>query len=72
VWSRRQPSPRLLPNPLLRPTRVGDRLAATLFITLRTVEMHLRNAFRKLRISTRTQLPAALTSEVEPVAAGRT
>jgi DNA-binding CsgD family transcriptional regulator len=34
--------------------------------------MHLSNAFRKLRISTRTQLPAALTSEVEPVAAGRT
>jgi hypothetical protein len=34
--------------------------------------MHLSNAFRERRISTRTQFPAALTSEVEPVAAGRT
>ena len=37
-------------------------IAQALFITLRTVEMHLSNAFRKLGISTRTQLPAALTS----------
>jgi hypothetical protein len=30
--------------------------------TQRTVEMHLSNAFRKLEIKSRTQLPAALAS----------
>jgi DNA-binding CsgD family transcriptional regulator len=37
-------------------------IAQALFITLRTVEMHLSNSFRKLGISARTQLPAALAS----------
>jgi DNA-binding CsgD family transcriptional regulator len=37
-------------------------IAQALFVTLRTVEMHLSNAFRKLDISSRTQLPAALAS----------
>jgi DNA-binding CsgD family transcriptional regulator len=37
-------------------------IAQALFVTLRTVEMHLSNAFRKLDISSRTQLPAALTA----------
>jgi ATP/maltotriose-dependent transcriptional regulator MalT len=37
-------------------------IAQGLFVTLRTVEMHLSNAFRKLGISTRTQLPATLAS----------
>ncbi len=40
-------------------------IAQSLFVALRTVEMHLSNAFRKLGVSARTQLPAAL-------AAGRT
>jgi DNA-binding CsgD family transcriptional regulator len=31
-----------------------------LFVTLRTVEMHLSNAYRKLDISSREQLSAAL------------
>ena len=37
-------------------------IAQALFVTLRTVEMHLSNAFRKLDVSSRTQLPAALAS----------
>jgi DNA-binding NarL/FixJ family response regulator len=36
--------------------------AQALFVTLRTVEMHLSNAFRKLGVSSRTQLAAALTA----------
>ena len=35
-------------------------IAQALFVTPRTVEMHLSNAFRKLAIGSRTQLPAAL------------
>ena len=38
-------------------------IAQALFVTLRTVEMHLSNAFRKLQISSRTQLAAALAAE---------
>jgi len=38
-------------------------IAQALFVTLRTVEMHLSNAFRKLQISSRTQLATALTSD---------
>jgi ATP/maltotriose-dependent transcriptional regulator MalT len=45
-------------------------IAQALFVTLRTVEMHLSNAFRKLGVSSRTQLPAALTESDAPVAAG--
>jgi DNA-binding NarL/FixJ family response regulator len=37
-------------------------IAQALFVTLRTVEMHLSNAFRKLGISSRTQLSAALAA----------
>ncbi len=43
-------------------------IAQALFVTLRTVEMHLSNAFRKLDISSRTQLPAALAAGAEPLA----
>jgi DNA-binding CsgD family transcriptional regulator len=35
-------------------------IAQALFVTLRTVELHLSNAFRKLGVSSRTQLAAAL------------
>ena len=38
------------------------QIAQALFVTPRTVEMHLSNAFRKLRIGSRTQLPEALAS----------
>jgi DNA-binding CsgD family transcriptional regulator len=40
-------------------------IAQALFVTLRTVEMHLSNAFRKLGVSSRTQLAAALTAPAE-------
>ena len=46
--------------------------AQALFVTLRTVEMHLSNAFRKLDISSRTQLPAALASSAPPLVASTT
>jgi ATP/maltotriose-dependent transcriptional regulator MalT len=45
-------------------------IAQALFVTLRTVEMHLSNAFRKLGVSSRTQLPAALAEADAPVAVG--
>jgi DNA-binding CsgD family transcriptional regulator len=35
-------------------------IAQGLFVTVKTVEMHLRNAYRKLELSSRTELPAAL------------
>jgi len=38
-------------------------IAQALFVTLRTVEMHLSNVFRKLAISSRTQLPAVLAAD---------
>jgi DNA-binding CsgD family transcriptional regulator len=39
----------------------NKQIAQALFVTLRTVEMHLSNSYRKLGIQTREQLPAALT-----------
>jgi ATP/maltotriose-dependent transcriptional regulator MalT len=45
-------------------------IAQALFVTLRTVEMHLSNAFRKLDVSARTQLATALAKGEAPVAAG--
>jgi DNA-binding CsgD family transcriptional regulator len=45
-------------------------IAQALFVTLRTVEMHLSNAFRKLDVSSRTQLAAALAKAEAPVATG--
>ena len=38
----------------------NKQIAQALFVTLRTVEMHLSNSYRKLDIETRGQLPAAL------------
>lgn len=38
-------------------------IAQALFVTLRTVEMHLSNAFRKLGVSSRTQIAAALAAD---------
>jgi hypothetical protein len=45
-------------------------IAQALFVTLRPVEMQLSNAFRKLDVSSRTQLSAALADGQAPVAAG--
>jgi DNA-binding CsgD family transcriptional regulator len=45
------------------------RIAQELYVTAKTVEMHLTNAYRKLGITSRTQLPEALAEEavLEPV-----
>jgi DNA-binding CsgD family transcriptional regulator len=40
-------------------------IAQQLFVTDRTVEGHLTSVFRKLRLDSRTELPAALAEEVE-------
>jgi len=37
-------------------------IAQTLYVTPKTVEVHLSNAYRKLNIASRRELPAALTS----------
>jgi len=38
----------------------NKQIAQGLFVTLRTVEMHLSNAYRKLDIASRDELPTAL------------
>jgi DNA-binding NarL/FixJ family response regulator len=38
----------------------NKEIAQTLFVTIKTVEMHLSSAYRKLGISSRTQLDNAL------------
>jgi DNA-binding CsgD family transcriptional regulator len=42
------------------------QIAQTLFVTPRTIEHHLRNAYGKLEISSREQLPDALEGPSEP------
>jgi DNA-binding NarL/FixJ family response regulator len=37
------------------------RIAQDLFVTPKTVETHLTNVFRKLRVGSRRDLPAALS-----------
>ena len=39
----------------------NPQIAQALFLTRRTVEMHLTNAYRKLDISSRDELPAGLS-----------
>lgn len=41
-------------------------LAQALFVTEKTVEMHLSNAYRKLGIASRTRLADVLAVEAEP------
>lgn len=41
----------------------NKEIAQALFVTLRTVEMHLSNAYRKLDIASRDELPAALATD---------
>jgi DNA-binding CsgD family transcriptional regulator len=45
-------------------------IAQELFVTLRTVETHLSSVFRKLDLSSRTQLAAALARDAETAVAG--
>jgi DNA-binding CsgD family transcriptional regulator len=40
----------------------NPEIAQALFVTLNTVEGHLRHAYQKLSISSRSQLSATLTS----------
>jgi len=40
-------------------------IAQALFVTPRTVEVHLSSTYRKLGISSRSQLPDALAAPVE-------
>jgi DNA-binding NarL/FixJ family response regulator len=40
-------------------------IAQALFVTPRTVEVHLSSTYRKLGISSRSQLPRALAAPVE-------
>jgi DNA-binding CsgD family transcriptional regulator len=47
----------------------NPEIAQALFVTLNTVEGHLRHAYRKLSISSRGQLPAALRSAAPETAA---
>lgn len=46
--------------------RSNRAIAQGLFLSLKTVEMHLSHAYRKLGISTRAQLPAALAALGDP------
>ena len=41
-------------------------IAEDLFVTIKTVEMHLANAYGKLAIQSRTQLPDALAAGGSP------
>lgn len=49
--------------------QTNRQIAQALFLTVRTIEMHLSNAYRKLEISSRDQLPAALSDEEPPAGA---
>jgi DNA-binding CsgD family transcriptional regulator len=40
----------------------NKEIAQALFVTLRTVEMHLSNAYGKLEIKSRRELPRALAA----------
>ena len=44
----------------------NPEIAQALFVTLNTVESHLRHGYQKLAISSRSQLPTALRSAAPP------
>ena len=41
--------------------RTNGEIAAELYVTLATVETHLRHVFQKLGVRARTELPAKIT-----------
>ena len=43
----------------------NKEIAQSLFVTVKTVELHLSNVYRKLEISSRRQLPSALVKPHE-------
>jgi DNA-binding NarL/FixJ family response regulator len=45
----------------------NKQIAQALFVTLRTVEMHFSNAYGKLEIRSRRQLPEAFASPMRRV-----
>jgi FixJ family two-component response regulator len=45
------------------PAATNAEIAQALFVTVKTVEMHLTHAYRKLDITKRTQLAQALDAE---------
>ena len=45
--------------------RTNREIAEALFVTQKTVEMHLSNAYRKLDVSSRRELPARLANQQE-------
>ena len=49
------------PGDAARRERLGAAEFAALFVTPRTVELHLTNAYRKLGIGSRSELVAALS-----------
>jgi DNA-binding CsgD family transcriptional regulator len=50
--------------------RSNKEIAQELFVTVKTVELHLSNVYRKLQIGSRRQLAAALAeTRAEPVPA---
>jgi DNA-binding CsgD family transcriptional regulator len=48
---------------LARQGMTNKQIAQALFVTQRTVEMHLTNAYQKLEISSRDQLASALRED---------
>jgi DNA-binding NarL/FixJ family response regulator len=44
--------------------RTNREIAAELYVTVATVETHLRHAFQKLNVTARTQLSAALAEKI--------
>ena len=51
-------------------TMTNKDIAQALFVTPKTIEMHLNNIFRKLGISSRTQLPQALAAPLAEQVSG--
>jgi DNA-binding NarL/FixJ family response regulator len=43
----------------------NKEIAQTLFVTIKTVEVHLSHVYRKLQITSRAQLPKALLTPTQ-------